>query len=204
MSHNQKRVTMEPQPHDTTSDEVVERFGALTGRLPAVICLGTAAVILVLAIKPLSTGTPLGVAIVTCFGALLTWIVMLRPAVIVTTRDLLLRNMLVTIRIPLAAIDKVVITQVLAVSAGGKRYISPAIGYTLRQSIRERSPRRSTNATATNTAQMFVEERIRHHVEEARRRNDPVGEVRRTPAWLELAGMAVLALAFVVWYLAIR
>lgn len=205
MSHNQKRAAMEPQPPDTSADEVVERFPSTNGRLTAVIFLAVAAVILVLAIKPLSAGTPLGVAIVTCFCALLIWVVMLRPAVRVTTHDLVFRNMLVTLRIPLAAIDRIVITQVLAVSVGGKRYVSPAIGYTLRQTVRSRRPGApQPDRMVISTAQVFVEERLRHYVDEARLRREPVGRVRRTPAWLELAGLAFFAAAFIVWFVAVR
>jgi hypothetical protein len=129
MSHNQKRVTMDPERTGEPSNAVVERFPSTSGRVPGLICHATAAIVLVLAIKPLETGTPLGVAIVACFGALVTWVVMLRPAVWVTEQDLLLHNMVTTVRIPLAAIDKVVIAQVLVITAGGNRYVSPAIGY---------------------------------------------------------------------------
>ncbi len=132
----------------------------------------------------------------------------LRPAVWVTERDLVLRNMLVTFRIPLVAIEKVVIAQVLAISAGGQRYVSPAIGYSLRQTVRSRSPRTRTaekaQAKVINSVQLFVEERIRYHAREAtdrqaRERTTP-GAVQKLPAWREIAGLSVLAAAFVVWW----
>ena len=95
--------------------------------------------IVVLAVVARSTGTALGIAILAVLGALLSWMVLLRPALWRTSGDLVMRNMTSTDRIPLAAIDTVVVTQVLAVFAGGKRYVSPAVGYTVRQTVRSRS-----------------------------------------------------------------
>jgi len=210
MSHNLKRASMDTDRPGETRDAVAERFPSTSSRITGLICLGTAAIVLVLAILPLDPGTPLGVAIGACFAALVTWVVALRPAVRVTERDLLLRNMLVTIRIPLVMIEKVVITQVLAVSAGGRRYVSPAIGYSLRQTVRSRSPRRAeeSEATVVDSVQAFVEERIRYHVREARERraretDPPAVDVRRSSAWLEIAGLVGLAVAFLVWWPAV-
>ena len=148
---------------------------------------------------PLSTGTPLGVAIVACFGALVTWVVLLRPALWVIEDDLVLRNMFTTTYVPLVAIDRVITTQVLAVSAGERRFISPVIGYTLRQSVAGRN-RDAKAPSAADTYQVFVEERILHHVKTARERGASDSGVRRTLAWPEIAGLAVLAVAFVVWF----
>ena len=67
-----------------------------------------------------------------------------RPAVWVTRDALVLRGMFHTDRVPLAAIDKVVVTQVLAVSAGGRRFVSPAIGYSIRQTVKSRRARSSS------------------------------------------------------------
>jgi hypothetical protein len=211
MSHNQKRATMNTDLPGAEDDAVVERFPSTSGRIPAVICLATAGIVLVLAIWPRDTGTPLGVALVAGFAIVLIWVVMLRAAVMVTAHDLVLRNMLLTFRIPLAAINKVVITQVLAIYAGEKRYVSPAIGYTLRQTVRSRAPRRRSDdeKVVGHTAQDFVEERIRYHMREARERQRIVEgspeqlalaeRVRRSPAWPEIAGLVALAVAYLVW-----
>jgi hypothetical protein len=79
--------------------------------------------------------------------------------------------------------------------------------------MRNRSPRgRQVERTPVNTVQVFVEERILHHAREARERLRIVqgspeqqalaGQVRRTPAWPEVAGMTLLAVAFVAWLVA--
>lgn len=195
MSHNPKQETMKPQ----VSTDVVERFPPTSGRVSGVIGLVTAAVVLGLAIWPRDTGTPLGVAIVACFGALVTWVTLLRPALWVTTDDLVLRNMLVTTYVPLAAIDRVITAQVLAVIAGEQRYVSPVIGYSLRQTVTGRN-RDAKAPTAADTYQVFVEERIMHHAKTAREKGAPATAVRRSLAWPEIAGLVVLAVAFVVWF----
>jgi hypothetical protein len=203
--------------HDT--DAVVERFPPTNGRFSGILGLVTAAVILTLALVAGDTGRPLGVAIGAVLGALLCWAALLRPAVWVTQRDLVLRAMFHTDLIPLAAIDQVVVTQVLAVGAGGKRYVSPTVGYSARQTVVSKRVRRLHDPQSevvappplriTNSPQMFVEERIRHL---AQARRDQLGiekgspdqaavaaDVRRTYAWPEIAGTAVCVVAFVVW-----
>ncbi len=195
-----------------SADEVVERFQPTGGRFFGYLGLSTAAVIVVLAVVARSTGTALGIAILAVLGALLSWMVLLRPALWRTSGDLVMRNMTSTDRIPLAAIDTVVVTQVLAVFAGGKRYVSPAVGYTVRQTVRSRS--RSAEATrseggATGSHQDFVEARLNHLAQDSRDRlgiakGSPeqqalLADVRHSWAWPELAGVAVCVLAFVVW-----
>jgi len=195
MSHNQKRETMTTEE----SPAVVEGFQPTSGRVAGAIGLVTAAIVLGLAVWPHSTGTPLGVAIVACFGALVTWVVLLRPALWVTTTDLVLRNMFTTTYVPLVAIDRVLTTQVLSVTAGERRFVSPVIGYTLRQSVAGRRADEKA-PSAADTYQVFVEERIMHYVKTAREQEVPASEVRRVLAWPEIAGMAVLIVAFVVWF----
>jgi hypothetical protein len=117
-----------------------------------------------------------------------------------------------TDRVPLALIDKVAVSQVLAVSAGGKRYISPAIGYTTRQAVKGRinAGRATTEVrSAADTHQIFVEERIAHLAKDTRDRlgitkGSPeqqalAADVRRSYAWPEIAGVAVGVVAFVLW-----
>lgn len=210
MSHKPKRETMSAEQPSPTETAVVERFQPTSGRFSGLVGLLTAAIVLGLAVWPRSTGVPLGVAIVACFGALFTWVALLRPALWVTEDDLVLRNMLVTTYVPLAAIDRVITTQVLAVTAGECRFVSPVIGYSLRQSVRQGRGRDAKAPTAVDTYQVFVEERIAYHVDNARERlritkgspeQQALAEnVRMTRAWPEIAGLVALALAFVVWF----
>ena len=185
-------------------DPAVERFYATNGRTSGWIGLGCAVVILGLAIAPWSTGRPLGVAILALLGALLVWVIMLRPGMWATGRHLVMRGMYHTDTVPLAAIDRVAVGQVTAVSVGDKRYLSPVVGYSARQTVRLRAAAKKAGAPGpADTYQVFVEERITHLAQDARDRGgDPAATVRRTYAWPELAGTAVLAVAFLVWLLA--
>jgi hypothetical protein len=186
----------------------VERFHATNGRTSGWIGLACSGVILVFAIAGWSTGRPLGVAILALLGALLVWVVMLRPGLWATDRDLVMRNMYHTDTIPLAAIDKVAVGQVTAVSVGERRYVSPVVGYTARQTVKQRAAARKQSGdgrapSALDTYQVFVEERISHLAREASDRHaDVAGTPRRTYAWPEIAGSVVLIGAFLVWLLA--
>ena len=209
----------------TTPDRepVVERFPPTSGRFIGVLGVVTAVVIFVAAAMARSTDTALGVALLAALGGVLAWASLLRPAVWLTAEDLVLRGMFQTDRIPLAAIDRVVITQVLAVSAGGKRYVSPAIGHSVRDTAMARrrpggleqqgidaleAQANAVSAGARGAYQAHVEERIRQVSREARERagvgpgtaeQEALAEVRRTWAWPEIAGTVVLAAAFVIW-----
>jgi hypothetical protein len=194
------------------SDPVVERFHATNGRVSGYLGLAATAVIFVFAVVARDAGRPLGVAILALLGALLVWVVMLRPALWATDRDLVVRGVFHTDRIPLAAVDKVAVGQVTAITVGERRYVTPVVGYTARQTIKQRNAARKPGADpdakpaqAADTYQVFVEERITHLARDAAdRRGHAAGgtdEVRRTSAWPEIAGIVVLVVAFLVWLL---
>lgn len=124
------------------------------------------------------------------FGVLV-WAAMLRPRVWATPEALVLRNMLDTVSIPLAAIDTVVVRQVLAVGVGDSRYVSSAIGHSWRQTIK--SNRSSERPSATESYPVFVEDRITRLVEDARARH---GIQRFTPEQAALADDVHRALAW--------
>jgi hypothetical protein len=191
---------------DQHADPAVERFHATNGRATGYVGLGCAALILAFAIGAWDTGRPLGVAIVALLGGLLVWVVMLRPGMWATDRDLVMRSMYTTETIPLAAIDKVAVGQVTAVTVGEKRYVSPVVGYTARQTIKQRAAANNPEAktaSSADTYQVFVEERIVHLASEAKERyGDETGAVRRTYAWPEIVGTVLLLGAFLVWLLA--
>ncbi len=182
-------------------DVVVDRFTPTSGRLTGWLGLVLAGVVLVIAIVDWDAGSPLGVAIAAILGGLLVWMALLRPALWTTRQDLVMRGMVRTNRIPLVTIDRVVITQLLAVGAGGRRYLSPVIGYSTRQTVKGRA-RSAPTLQPEPSHQQFVETRINQQVHEARERHEPDLGVRCAWAWPELAGCALLVLAFVVWLVA--
>lgn len=183
-----------------------ERFHATNGLVSGYVALAVTVGILVLAVLPWETGRPLGVAILAVLGMLLVWCALLRPAIWATERTLVLRGMFHTDEIPLGRIDRVAVSQVVVISADGRRYTSPAVGYTARQKVKAK--RRSvrgdaTVPTAADTYQVYVEERITQLAREDRERFGPTDAVaRRTWAWPEIAGCVVLVGAWLVWLLA--
>jgi hypothetical protein len=203
----------------------VEKFAATTGR-----ALGVVAVVLGLlpvavwvfdrdAVAPWFVGLSL-------FWLVAAWAAFLRPRLAVEGGHLVMRGMLDTVRIPLRLVDSIAVRQVTAVGAGGKRYVSPAVGRTRRDLARQgAAPGRgsgSSQGTLTfggvwklaaeernrqhdvgaqgGSYGLYVQERVLTLAKDAQR--DPAGEeeprVQRSYAWFEIVGLAVTALATVV------
>ena len=182
-------------------DPAVERFHATNGRVSGYVGLGCAVLVLALAINSWHAEHAAAVAVAAVLGALLVWAALLRPAVWVSGDDLVLRNMFHTDHVPLTAITKVAVGQVLAVVAAGRRYTSPVIGYSVRQTVKNRRARGDQPVpTATDTYQVFVEERIVHLAHERRELAGGAADraVRRTLAWPEIVAGAVLVVVLVV------
>ena len=187
------------------ADAVVEKFRPTSGRITGVLGLALAAVIVAVALIDRDQGIPAYVVWVVLFVAVLIWAAMLRPLVWVTASRLVFRSMLSTISMPLAAIEQVVVSQVLAVRVGDRRYVSASIGKPLREQMRRG---REEAPTPTESYGAFVETRIHHLAEEARaqagikRYSDEqvalADQVHRDWAWPEVAALAISAVGFVV------
>ena len=195
MDHNRESSSMtEPAPQD-----VVERFHATNGKVSGYLGLASAGLVLFLGVRSWDGEHGPVVVVAAVLGAVLVWAALLRPALWATRDHLVMRSMFHTDHVPLGAITKVVVGQVLAVQAGGKRYASPVVAYTARQLLRSGRARDRQPDTAREVYQVFVEERITHL---AREHRDPHAEtdeqVRRTWAWPEIAAVAVLAAALLV------
>ncbi|MBC9733637.1 hypothetical protein [Nocardioides marmotae] len=143
----------------------------------------------------------------------LAWASMLKPRVLVVGRRLVLRNMLETVSIPLAAVEELAVRQVLAVRVGEKRYVSTAIGRSWRNTLKsnKRPTAGEEDAPTPRKEPAYadvVEDRIRQLADDDRAQRgiaryspeaEALGaEVRRTPAWLEIGLLAAAVLAFVV------
>ena len=196
--------------------EVTERFHPTNGRAAGALALVAAVGTLVLGIVD---DFPAPVVAGAFLVGVLAWAALLKPRVRVADRRLVLVNMLETVSIPLAAVEEVVVRQVLAVRVGEKRYVSPAIGHSLRATLAstrppKRDPRRG-DVLATPKPPSYpdvVENRIDQLVTDERkrlglRRGSPEvaalgAEVRRTPAWVEIGLLVVGVVALVVTILA--
>lgn len=186
-------------------EQKVERFQPTSGRVMGVIALVIAVAVVVIGIVDRNHGYPMSVVLGAVVFGILVWAAMIRPRVWATEEHLVMRNMLHTARIPLAAIEQVAVRQVLAVSAGEQRFVSPAIGRSFRQTMKSN---RKAEQSATESYPVFVEERISRLAEDARaqrgvrRFSDEqaalAAGVHRTWAWPEIAGLALFGLAFLV------
>lgn len=175
------------------TDDGVERLQPTSGRVTGALAVLLAASIALFGL--LEGAVPSGVAAGAALAGILAWAAMLRPALWVTRSDLVMRNMVATTSIPLAAIEELAVRQVLAVSAGDRRYVSPVVGRPLRRLVRP-----VKGATAEKVAEMpyadYVEDLLRRRADEARtvagvRRGSPeqlalAAGVRREPAWLPI------------------
>ena len=188
----------------------VERFQPTSGRLTAVLVLLLAGVVVVVGVAdPGSIGAPVVAGAV--LAAVLAWASMLRPALWATAEHLVMRNMLETIHVPLAAIEQLAVRQVLAIKVGEKRYVSTVVGRPLRKAMRTG---RSGRAPVEDSAPApglpyadFVEQRLHQLMEEARTAagveslSDEqlalAADVRRQPAWVPIGLTVVSAVAFV-------
>jgi hypothetical protein len=176
---------MSDEPHNG-----VTWFGVTSGRVSGVLGLGAGGVVLVLSVidrhlPGIVTGLLVGYA---------SWLVLLRPRVGMSEADLVLRGIATTVLIPLASIESVAIRQVLAVWAGGRRYVSAAVGHTFREINRQRRGAGTVETVGTHEVKYadHVQEMITQRSRTARRDGAPMGPVRREWAWLELGGLAVL------------
>lgn len=191
-------------------NDEVERFTPTSGRLMGGLALAVSLLVVVVGLVAPSQGIQAWLIAVTAFTAALSWAAMLRPTVTLVADDLVMRNMLETVHVPLAAVEDVVVRQVLAVRAGNRRFISPAIGRTRRQIGRDaRSPSGDrVRQLAESSYGAFVEERIRSRAAEARakvgvtakseQQQALAADVRRRPAWPEIVALAATALAVLV------
>jgi hypothetical protein len=193
------------------TEESVETFRPTSGRVFGVIGLLGVVVLLVLGVVE---GFPVWVLGLVATIGVLVWSAMLRPGVRIVGDKLELRDMFRTSAVPLAAIEDVAVRRVLVVRAGERRFVSPAIGRTLRQTMRSQptsgapTDGRDLVALAASSYPDYVEGRIRTAAADHRARlgirawSDEqqalARDVRREPAWPELGVLAVALLVSLV------
>ena len=166
---------------------------------------------------------PLWLPALALFGGALLHASTVRPRVLVRGGDLVLRNMVSSVVIPLAAVEELAVRQLLAVRAGGRRYVCAGVGRSLRQAMRGSALERAREQMGGLHAELpttpepgmayadFVELRLQELIREDRVRrgierfSPQVGElgehVRREPAWLEVGALVatgVLAVLAIV------
>jgi hypothetical protein len=178
----------------------VERFRPTSGRITGWLTVAAAVAVAGIGTAYLGEGFPSWVVAAAVLVGVLAWASMLRPALWVRDRDVLvMRNMLDTVHVRLAAVEELALRQVLAVRAGDRRWVSAVVGRSWRKTLT--SGRRPAPAATDPAVRVvyadFVEERLRRLVDDAR---DAAGvrpgspeqlalpdAVRRERAWLPLA-----------------
>jgi hypothetical protein len=180
-----------------TSAQYTEKFPPTSGRIIGVLAVGLCLVVIVLALFDGEEGWGPAVMFGAAFAGILSYAALLRPRVRVENGTLVIRNMLDTNVLPLAAIDEVAVRQVMAVRVDEKRYVSPAIGHSFMRTVR---PAKQRDGNPELTYQDYVRDRILALADGARRRlgeEDPP-PVRHEWAWPEIAGLAVTAIGCIV------
>jgi len=201
------------------SDHAVEKFAPNGGTLTAVLA-ALVALAFVVAWAVDIHRVPLWVPGVALLGAGVVWISTLRPRVRVEDHELVFQNMLTTTYLPLASIEEVAVRQVMAVRAGGKRYVCAGVGRSLRQAMKGSAALRASEQMGGLRGELakvrepgmhyadFVEIRVQELINEDRMRRgvkkfsaeaDALAEdVRREPAWPVIAALVAAALFVVV------
>lgn len=190
---------------DGEGDQVVEKFRPTSGRILGVIALAIALAVVVISIVDREHPFPAPVIWGALLGGSLAWSAMLRPRLWVTTSDLVMRNMASTIKIPLIAIEQIVVRQVVVVGAGERRFVSPAVGKSWRQSVRSN---RGKKASSSASYVDFVDDRLHQLAEDARAQRGitlmsdeqlaAAQGIRREWAYPEIAALVVSGLGFVL------
>lgn len=188
----------------------IERFPATGGRVVGTLIVVMSAGVLVLAVAERDEPWSLSLGLAALAFAALAWASMLRPALAVDDDRLVMRNMVDTVEVPLAAIEQVAVRQVLAVRAGERRYVSPVIGKTRRRITRtERAAGGQRPVEGEIGYADFVEERISSLAEQARAERGvalmsdeqlalAAAEVRRRWDWPVIAAVTVPLALFVL------
>jgi hypothetical protein len=189
----------------TVGDDVVEKFRPTSGRITGLLALAMVTAIVLVGLLDQEQGFPPSVVWAALVVGVVVWCAMLRPRLWVTSSDVVMRNMFSTVWVPLVAIEQIIVRQVVAMRAGDKRYVSPAVGKSWRQTLKSS---KEPKPGATQSYPAFVEDRLHQLAEEARARAGvtlmsdeqlaAAAGVRRSWAWPEIAALAVTLVGFVV------
>lgn len=188
-------------------EERTERFTVWSGRITGIVGLVAVGVAVLFGVT--GVGAPYDPVVYPVCGlvAVLLWVMLLRPSAAIEGDRLVLRAALSTVRVPLAAIDQVVVRQFLAVRAGERRFSTTGVSRSRRQGMRD--DRLGADAGITDRSYGgFVEARIERLAEEARKlqgvelysdeQDALAAEVRREPAWIEIGLLVLFGAALLV------
>jgi hypothetical protein len=191
--------------------DVVERFHPTSGRITGWLTVVLAAVVVVAGVAYLDEGFPAWVAAAALLVGVVAWAAMLRPALWVTAEHLVMRNMLETVHVRLAAVEEMAVRQVLAVRAADRRWVSTVVGRTWRKALLSRRSAGEGTTQDDMPYADFVETRLYELVDDARTAAGVRAgsqeqlalpdAVRREPAMLPIALIVAAVLVLLVSFL---
>jgi len=120
-------------PAHPGSHAPVEEFRPTSGRISGVLVQVVGVAMVVLGLTDVNREFAPWVIASFVLAMVLAWAAMLRPALRVEGETLVMRGMFDTVRVPLAGIEEFTVRQVLALRAGGRRYVSPVVGRSRRR-----------------------------------------------------------------------
>jgi hypothetical protein len=113
----------------------VERFHPTSSRVWGLLVQAAGVFLVAVALADPRRAVPWWVVGLYLLAMVVGWAAMLRPALWVAGSSLVMRGMVGTVTVPLAGIEELRVRQVLALSAGGRRWTSPVIGRTRRRMV---------------------------------------------------------------------
>ncbi|NYI75434.1 hypothetical protein [Nocardioides panzhihuensis] len=135
--------------------------------------------------------------------ALVAYAAFIRTRVGVSKGDFVLHHLFSTVRFPMAALESVSVGRTLGAYAGGRTYVSGAVGRPLREAVKKKRDHKPLSNHAD-----FIEERLNSLAQDARDRrrikkdSDEqfalAEDVRRSWDWPLIAATAAVAVTFVV------
>ena len=187
-----------------TRPETFRSSGALV--FGGITVVGALALAVVAAVHP-RAGAPGWVPAALVLLGVVVYIAQVRPAVVLEESELVLRNMLESVRVPWPAVQDVRVRQFLSVQVGEREFNCAAVGRSRRQVRRDNRMIVAANPAEASFGR-FVETKIRNRAADARAQQgiaDASPEqialadgVHRVRAWPEIAVLVGTLLTLVV------
>ncbi len=192
---------MDARPETFRSSGAVV-FGGITA-------VGAIALAVLAAVHP-DAGAPGWVSAALVLLALVVYVAQVRPAVVLDESELVMRNMLESVRVPWPAVGDVQVRQFVIVEVGEREFNCAAVGRSRRQ-VRRDNREAVAGHPAEESFGRFVETKIRNRAVDSRARQgiakgSPeqaalIESVHRVRAWPEIValGATVVTLAILIF-----
>ena len=177
-------------------DEAPRVFGPNNGRFLGWLALIVGIVTLGLLVADGVEADDAAPAAIVSLAMVLAWAMLLRPALRFEGDDLVLRQAFSDVVVPLSVVEFASIRLFMVISTPERTLRSTAFSRTRRQLVKRDAGKIAVNPHKDYTD--LVEQQINHLAEDARARRAPAGPITRTPAWVELVLVGLLAVAVVV------